>query len=213
MLAGAEADGLKRPRTEGSGIGLKAFIFIGLLALAACTTVADVITQASGGFHVGESRGTPGGGYQTLRSGFEGWTIWEMATGDQLTCYAVKAGGGRLSPVPSPVLGIVSGSGGGFYMRAKRGPDGAPEAIFAGLYGTNAFVKQSRTEVGGEIYEALTPELAVQWEGQFGSYQVTTSPNFTSTGSLRRDIGALDFTGVGRAVRELGACADGRTAV
>ena len=112
--------------TEGSGIGLKALTFIGLFALVACTTVADVITQASGGFHVGESRLTPDGGYQKLRSGFDGWTIWEMASGEHLTCYAVKAGGGRLSPIPSPVLGIVSGSGGGFYMRAKRGPDGAP---------------------------------------------------------------------------------------
>ena len=192
---------------------MKALTLIGLLALAACTTVADVITQASGGFHVGESRLTPDGGYQKLRSGFEGWTIWEMASGEQLTCYAVKAGGGRLSPVPSPVLGIVSGSGGGFYMRAKRGPDGAPEAVFAGLYGTNAFVKQSLTEVGGRTYEALTPELAVQWEGQSGFYQVTTGPNFTGTENLRRDIGALDFTGVGRAVKELEACASGRTVV
>lgn len=186
---------------------MKALIFIGLLALAACTTVADVITQASGGFHVGESRVTPDGGYQKLRLGFDGWTIWEMASREQLTCYAVKAGGGRLSPVPSPVLGIVAGSGGGFFMRVTRGPDGAPEAIFAGLYGTNAFVKQSRTEVGGRTYEALTPELAVQWEGQSGFYQVTTGPNFTSTENIRRDIGALDFTGVGRAVKELVACA------
>jgi len=190
---------------------LKALTFIGLLALAACTTVADVITQASGGFHVGESRLTPDGGYQKLRSGFEGWTIWEMASGEQLICYAVKAGGGRLSPVPSPVLGIVSGSGGGFYMRVNRGAEGATETIFAGLYGSNAFVKQSLTEVGGRTYEALTPELAVQWEGQSGSYQVTTGPNFTSTENLRRDIGALDFTGVGRAVEELEACARGRT--
>ncbi len=192
---------------------MKALTLIGLLALAACTTVADVITQASGGFHVGESRLTPDGGYQKLRSGFEGWTIWEMASGEQLTCYAVKAGGGRLSPVPSPVLGIVSGSGGGFYMRAKRGPDGAPAAIFAGLYGTNAFVKQSLIEVGGRTYEALTPELAAQWEGQSGFYQVTTGANFTSTENLRRDIGALDFTGVGRAVNELEACASGRSVV
>lgn len=190
---------------------MKALTLIGLLALAACTTVADVITQASGGFHVGDSRLTPDGGYQKLRSGFEGWTIWEMASGENLTCYAVKAGGGRLSPVPSPVLGVVSGSGGGFYMRAKRGPDGAPEALFAGLYGTNAFVKQSLTEVGGRTYETLTPALAVQWEGQSGFYQVTTGPNFTNTENIRRDIGALDFTGVGRAVKELEACAGGRT--
>lgn len=192
---------------------MKALTFIGLLALAACTTVADVITQASGGFHIGDSRVTPDGGYQKLRSGFEGWTIWEMASGEQLTCYAVKAGGGRLSPVPSPVLGIVSGSGGGFYMRAKRGPDGTPAALFAGLYGTNAFVKQSLTEVGGRTYEVLTAELATQWEGQSGFYQVTTGPNFTGGENLRRDIGALDFTGVGRAVKELKACASGGTIV
>ncbi len=186
---------------------------MGLLALAACTTVADVISQASGGFHVGESRLTPDGGYQSLRSGFDGWTIWEMASGVHLTCFAVKAGGGRLSPVPSPVLGIVSGSGGGFYMRADRGSDGAPSAMIAGLYGSNAFVKQSLTEVGGRTYAALTPELAAQWEGQSGFYQVTTSPSFTRTENLRRDIGALDFTGVGRAVRELEACISGRAVV
>ncbi len=128
-----------------------------------------------------------------------------------LTCYAVKAGGGRLSPVPSPVLGIVSGSGGGIYMRAKRGLEGAHEVLFAGLYGTNAFVKQSLTEIGGRTYQALTPELVAQLEGQSGSYQVTTGPNFTNTENLRRDIGALDFTGVVRAARELAACAGGRS--
>ena len=134
-----------------------------------------------------------------------------MGSAGQLTCYAVKAGGGRLSPVPSPVLGIVSGSGGGIYMRTKRGSNGGPEALFAGLYGTNAFVKQSLTEVGGRTYDGLTPELVAQWEGQSGSYQVTTGPNFTNTENLRRDIGALDFTGVVRAVRELAACTKGRS--
>ena len=190
---------------------MKALTFIGLLALAACTTVADVITQASGGFHVGESRPMPNGGHQKLRSGFQGWTVWEVGSAARLTCYAVKAGGGRLSPVPSPVLGIVSGSGGGIYMRAKRGLEGTPEALFAGLYGTNAFVKQSLTDIGGRTYQALTPELVAQWEGQSASYQVTTGPNFTNTENLRRDIGALDFTGVVRAVRELAACASGRS--
>lgn len=192
---------------------MKALTFIGLLAVAACTTVADVITQASGGFHVGDSRLTPDGGYQKLRAGFDGWTIWEMSSGEQLTCFAVKAGGGRLSPVPSPVLGIVSGSGGGLYMRARRALDGAPEGVFAGLYGTNAFVKQTLTEVDGRTFETLTPDLVAQWEGQSGFYQVTTGPNFTNGENLRRDIGAMDFTGVGRAVKELVACASGRSVV
>ena len=192
---------------------MKVLIFIGLLAIAACTTAADIITQASGGFHVGESRATPDGGLQELRSAFEGWTIWALASNRQLTCFAVKAGGGRLSPVPSPVFGIVSGSGGGFYMRARQGPDGAAQAMFAGLYGTNAFVKQSITEIAGETFEALSPELALQWEGQSGFYQVTTGPNFTNTENLRRDIGAMDFTGVVRAVQELMACASNRSVV
>lgn len=192
---------------------MKALAFIGLIALAACTTVADVITQAGGGFHVGDSRLTPDGGYQKLTAGFDGWTIWELSSTGHLTCFAVKAGGGRLSPVPSPVLGIVSGSGGGLYMRAQRGSDGAAERMFAGLYGTNAFVKQTLIEVDGRTVEVLTPDLVAQWEGQSGFYQVTTGPNFTNAENLGRDIGALDFTGAGRAVKELVACASGRSVV
>ncbi len=184
---------------------MKVLLLLGLFGLAACTTVADVITQASGGFHIGESRPTPDGGYQKLVAGFEGWTFWETASSRGLTCYAIKAGGGRLSPVPSPGLGIVTGAGGGFYMRTTGG------TLSAGLYGTNAFVKQGRTELGGEIFEALTPELVADWEGQAAFYQVTTGPNFSNNENLRRDIGAIDFTGVRRALANLEACGQARS--
>jgi hypothetical protein len=172
------------------------------LALAGCTTVADVITQAAGGYHVGESRVLASGGTQTLFASFDGWTVWEIGTPDRLVCYAVKAGSGRLSPEPIAALGVVLGNGGGVFMRA--GVDGA--GATARLYGGAAFVRETQLEVDGRIYERIDLLTAIRWEGRAGFYSVASAADARGRAGVRIDTGVLDFTGIARAWNWIKSC-------
>lgn len=109
--------------------GMRVVVRLGVLALAlgiaAGTTAADIIRQASGGFYVGEVRRGADGDYRKLIASFSGWTVWETAVQAELICLAIKAGNGRLSPVLDAAFGFVTGDGGGFFSArclAKRSP-------------------------------------------------------------------------------------------
>ena len=178
-------------------------VFALLLGVAACTTFADVIAQARGGFHVGEVRRGPAGDYRKLVASFEGWTVWETGLQADVICFALKAGNGRLSPVPAAAFGLISGDGGGFYLRQAPG-DAGPAA---GFYGSNVFVKTQLGEVGEGAFEAVPVASLRGWEGQSGLYEVTSGPNLNSDDVLRRDTGAIDFSGIVKALALVDSCA------
>ena len=174
-----------------------------VLGVAACTTVADIILQSSGGFHVGEVRRGPAGEYRKLVASFSGWTVWETAVQSDIACFAIKAGNGRLSSAPDAAFGFVSGEGGGFFLRLAPG-DGGPAA---GFYGSHVFVKAALGEVGGVIYDAVPVDALRGWDGQSGLYEVASGPHHTSEEGLRRDTGAIDFSGITRALELVRSCA------
>ncbi len=174
-----------------------------VLGVAACTTIADVISRASGGIRVGEVRRGPAGDYRKLMASFNGWTVWETAVQTEIACFAIKAGNGRLSPEPAPASAIVTGVGGGFFVRQAPG-DRAPTG---GFYGSNAFVKTVRGEVDGLAYDAVPIDALGGWEGQSGFYDVSSGPHLDSEDLLRRDTGAIDFSGITRALALVSSCA------
>ncbi len=190
-------------RSALSGGRLRTFaIGFSILLLGGCATAADIIRQAGGGFHVGETRTYSNGSVQTLAASFNGWTIWEISTTNSVACFAIKAGGGRLSPVPHPVLHIVSGVGGGIAIRSGANGLGAS----ARLYGSETWFREGEIEIAGTVY-TKTPFLTVLgWEGRSGYYRVVTAASSARNSDNLSETGVLDFTGVTRAWSALQAC-------
>lgn len=193
--------------------GMRVVVRLGVLALAlgiaARTTAADVIRQASGGFYVGEVRRGADGDYRKLIASFSGWTVWETAVQAELICLAIKAGNGRLSPVPDAAFGFVAGDGGGFFLRQVSG-EVVPAAAF---YGSHAFVKTAGGEVGSVVYDAVPIAAARAWEGRSGLFEVASGPHRLDEDALRRDTGAIDFSGITRALSLVASCAAGAPTV